>query len=90
METVCCNTKTLDYSGSLVAQQVAFLPHNTKVPGSIVTSGYYLCGFIHTGFHVSMWVSSKFSGFVQPKTCWWVDWWTLNCSWVSMCVHDAL
>lgn len=48
-------------------EQIPSLSHNTRVPGSIVTSGFFLMyGFVLV-LLVSVWVSSRVSGFFQPQ-----------------------
>lgn len=56
-------------------RRLALLPHSSIVPGSVLRSGYCLCGDSH--FHLMpVWVSSGLSGFLHfpLKTFWLVDW----------------
>lgn len=43
--------------GGTVVQQISLLPHSSMVPGSILSSSYYLCKVSHA-FPMSVWVSS--------------------------------
>lgn len=54
-----CNAQV----GGIVAQWVVSPPHNSRGRGSILSSGYCLCGALPV-LLVSMWVSCGLSGFL--------------------------
>lgn len=64
-----------------VRHQVLLPPHSSRVPGSVMSSGYFLCGvssclWSHFIMHAGRWIATlKFP--VGVKEC------------VNVCVHDA-
>lgn len=48
-----------------MVRKVSLVPHSSKVPGPILSSGYWLCG-VSRVLPVSVWVNSGFYDFLWP------------------------
>lgn len=76
---------------NMVQQQVTLQPWNSRIPGSIVSSGCCLCGVSLHGLPMSAWDSSGFSCFLpSPKIM--TEDRLMNSLWMRMwmCVHNII